>query len=64
LGVADALVPGLTGELALTDRPSDIADAVERAAQLAVPVESVGPWLRQFETPASTQALLAALRLD
>ena len=34
LGVADAIIPGITGELALDDDPESIADAVERAASL------------------------------
>jgi len=63
LGVADAIVPGITGELALTDSPSDYADAVVRAA--SSPLSSAGlldGWLEHFSTGHSTAALLAAIR--
>jgi glycosyltransferase involved in cell wall biosynthesis len=56
LGVADAVVPGLTGELAISDDPSDIADAVERAATRSV---DAGAWLERFSVDNSTEHLLA-----
>jgi glycosyltransferase involved in cell wall biosynthesis len=59
LGVADAVVPGVTGELALTASASDLADAVERAVKLELP--NLPAWLDRFSTKASTDALLAAL---
>jgi glycosyltransferase involved in cell wall biosynthesis len=55
LGVADALVPGITGELALTARPADIADAVERAADLTL--DGIDPWLRRFSVESSGRDL-------
>ncbi|WP_243063385.1 glycosyltransferase [Humibacter sp. RRB41] len=59
LGVADAVVPGVTGELALTASASDLADAVERAMKLEPP--SLPAWLDRFSTRESTDALLAVL---
>jgi glycosyltransferase involved in cell wall biosynthesis len=56
LGVADALVPGMTGELAISDDPSDIADAVEKAATLWV---DAGAWLERFSVDNSVEHLLA-----
>jgi glycosyltransferase involved in cell wall biosynthesis len=56
LGVADALVPGLTGELAISDDPSDVADAVEKAANLSV---DAGAWLERFSVDKSVEYLLA-----
>lgn len=55
LGVADAVVPGLTGELALSARPEDLADAVQRAAVL--PVAGVAPWLSRFSVENSVGLL-------
>jgi glycosyltransferase involved in cell wall biosynthesis len=55
LGVADAIVPGITGELALSSEPADIADAVERAARLRL--SGIEPWLRRFSPEASGNAL-------
>jgi glycosyltransferase involved in cell wall biosynthesis len=62
LGVADAIVPGITGELALTDDPQAYADAVLRAAplQLNSPVD-LGAWLERFSPARSTGILLDAL---
>jgi glycosyltransferase involved in cell wall biosynthesis len=57
LGVADAVVPGLTGELALSDDPGDVADAVEKAATLSV---DAGAWLERFSVDNSVELLLAA----
>ena len=55
LGVVDAVVPGLTGVLARSGRPDDLADAVLEAAQLRVnPPEA---WARQFREPAITAAI-------
>jgi glycosyltransferase involved in cell wall biosynthesis len=63
LGVADAIVPGITGELALTDSPSDYADAVVRAASPTLSSEGLlDGWLEHFSTGHSTTALLAAIR--
>ncbi len=51
LGVADAVIPGITGELALTDAPADLADAVERATLLTV--ENIDTWLSRFSIETS-----------
>ena len=55
LGVADAIVPGLTGELAATSRPEDIADALERASLLEV--KGVEGWLERFSYESSSRDL-------
>lgn len=57
LGVADAVVPGVTGELALSDDPRDIADAVEKAATISVDASA---WLERFSVEGSVEHLLAA----
>lgn len=58
LGVADAIVPGITGELAVSDRPSDIADAVQRASALTM--TDTSRWLHRF-SPENSVSLLEAL---
>lgn len=60
LGVSDAIVPHLTGELALGAEPVDYADAVLRARTLA-PV-SQPAWLERFSPAESGAALLHVLR--
>ncbi|HWI31650.1 MAG TPA: glycosyltransferase [Microbacterium sp.] len=55
LGVADAIIPGVTGELALDDDPESIADAVERAAWLDV--SGVDDWLERFSADSSGSLL-------
>ena len=60
LGVADAVVPGITGELALTADPSDLADAVVRAS--AIEVSGIDRWLDRFSPDSSGEALLKVLR--
>jgi glycosyltransferase involved in cell wall biosynthesis len=54
LGVADAVIPGVTGELALSAQPGELADAVERAAELDVRVDG---WLRRFSPENSVRVL-------
>ena len=56
LGVADALVPGVTGELVHIDSPSVIADAVQRAARYRV---DASDWLERFSVDNSTDLLTA-----
>ncbi|WP_104082530.1 glycosyltransferase [Cryobacterium sp. Y11] len=51
LGVADAIVPGITGELALSAHPVDLADAILRAADL--PLTHIEPWLARFSEQSS-----------
>jgi len=55
LGVADAIVPGITGELALSARPADLADAILRAAEL--PLDHIEPWLARFSEQSSGRDL-------
>jgi glycosyltransferase involved in cell wall biosynthesis len=55
LGVADALVPGVTGELARGGGPADFADAVERARLLDV--SGIDRWLQRFSPQESGLAL-------
>lgn len=55
LGVADAIVPGLTGELSLTASASDLADALLRASELEV--TGVERWLDRFSLESSGRAL-------
>lgn len=63
LGVADAIVPGITGELAMGDSPHAYADAVLSAAPLVLTSTiHIGAWLNRFSTTGSTATLLAALR--
>lgn len=59
LGVADAIVPGITGELALSADPADLADAILRASELTL--DSIEPWLRRFSTESSGRDLESVL---
>ena len=59
LGVADAIVPGITGELALTADPRDLADAVVRAS--ALDVSGIDSWLRRFSPESSGNDLLRVI---
>jgi glycosyltransferase involved in cell wall biosynthesis len=60
LGVADAIVPGITGELALSAAPGDLADALLRAADLPLG-ENIQPWLRRFSVDSSGTDLESVL---
>ncbi|WP_144795951.1 glycosyltransferase [Microbacterium paludicola] len=55
LGVADAVVPGITGELALTADPADLADAVLSAAR--VDLSQAVTWLERFSEEKSGRML-------
>jgi len=55
LGVADAIIPGMTGELALDADPSSIADALIAASQL--PVTGIECWLDRFSAATSGRLL-------
>ncbi|WP_455133503.1 glycosyltransferase [Microbacterium aurum] len=61
LGVADAIVPGITGELALTADPVDLADAVERARSL--PLTDIDRWLDRFSAASSCRDLERVITL-
>ncbi|MCU1443501.1 MAG: hypothetical protein JWQ59_1651 [Cryobacterium sp.] len=59
LGVADAIVPGITGELALSSAPADLADALLRAADLTL--DNIDPWLARFSVESSGADLESVL---
>jgi glycosyltransferase involved in cell wall biosynthesis len=59
MGAADAVVPGLTGELIAGDSVEDYAAAV--LATSRDPVRDVEPWLRRFSSESSGQTLRTAL---
>lgn len=56
LGVADAIVPGITGEFAIDDSPAAFADAVEAAARLPMG-EEIDRWIERFSPTRSTDYL-------
>lgn len=60
LGVADAIIPGVTGEFALSDSPSGYADAIERASQMRV-VPPRG-WIEHFSPGVSGKKIRAVLQ--
>ncbi|WP_395244579.1 glycosyltransferase family 4 protein [Agromyces sp. MMS24-K17] len=60
LGVADAVLPGITGALALDADPASLADALVEAAAIEVP--ALDGWLDRFTPRASATLLAAALR--
>lgn len=61
LGVADAVVPGLTGVLSPTNRVEDLADAVLGAAALPWRSDAVQAWLHRFATHTAGERLEALL---
>ena len=60
LGVADAVVPGVTGYLAATREPDEFADLVEAADRL--PAWDMAGWLNEFSPETSTTRLERVLR--
>lgn len=60
LGVADAVVPGITGYLAATRDPHELADLVEAADRL--PPWDVDGWLDRFSPEVSTTILERVLQ--
>ncbi|MET0784461.1 MAG: glycosyltransferase [Leifsonia flava] len=61
LGVADAIVPGITGELALGPTAEQLADAVERAS--AIDVTGIDAWLDRFSVGSSGRDLETVLQM-
>lgn len=57
LGIADAIAPGLTGEIAVEDDAFAFARAVRAASRLRVPVD-LDDWLRHFSRDHSATELL------
>jgi glycosyltransferase involved in cell wall biosynthesis len=60
LGVADAIVPGLTGELVLGSEPRELADGVLRAVA-SRGADPLSGWLSRFSVETSTALLLEVL---
>lgn len=58
-GVADALIPGVSGQLALVGTPEALADAVMAARNM--PMTRVGDWTPRFSTDESGRLLTVAL---
>lgn len=58
-GAADAMVPTVTGELAFSGDPVDIADAIRRVRGLDA--ERTSAWARRFSSAHSGGVLLAAI---
>lgn len=61
LGVADGILPGLTGDLSPTTSVTDLADAVLRAAPLEPRTPAVRTWLERFRADAVGERLAAVL---
>lgn len=59
LGVADAIVPGLTGQLALSDSVEALSDAVEECVGMKV---DASMWLARFSPENSARLLAQALQ--
>ncbi|TQS41390.1 glycosyltransferase [Cryptosporangium phraense] len=57
LGVADAIVPGLSGILASDDSPEALADAVLAASKLPMPTSPINAWLQRFSVENSHRIL-------
>jgi glycosyltransferase involved in cell wall biosynthesis len=65
LGVADAIVPGVTGDLAVSSDPEDLADAVVRVAESGNDPKAAALWLSRFTVERSSEILARVLaRLD
>ncbi|QNN63718.1 glycosyltransferase family 4 protein [Leucobacter denitrificans] len=60
LGVCDAIIPGLTGQLAVSDSIEDYSRAV-LAAEAIKPDERILPWLHRFSAESSGMLLREAL---
>jgi glycosyltransferase involved in cell wall biosynthesis len=62
LGTAEAIIPGVTGELAMPDTARDYAAAVLRALRHRhrSPLD-ITAWLERFSTSSSVDCLLAAV---
>lgn len=58
-GVADALIPGVSGQLAFTGTPAAVAEAV--LAAKGMKMTRVPDWTRRFSTDESGRLLTAAL---
>lgn len=62
LGVADAILPGLTGALAISARPSDLADAVLEALKIKETSSATSAaWLDRFSVGSSLDRLETVL---
>lgn len=62
LGVADAIVPGVTGELAASDSADDLADAVQRSLRAGpLAQRDLSGWFARFGLAQSADLLELAL---
>jgi glycosyltransferase involved in cell wall biosynthesis len=61
LGVADAVLPGVTAVLSPTNRVEDLADAVVQAAGLQVSSPAVETWLQRFTPDRAARVLEGVL---
>jgi glycosyltransferase involved in cell wall biosynthesis len=60
VGVGDAIVPGVTGEFALSDSPQAYVDAVLSATRLGpIATDHISGWLSRFTARNSTATLTA-----
>lgn len=62
LGSADAIVPGVTGQLAAGDTPRDYAEAIKKAAELQLVPEQIAGWLDRFSAESSGHNLRTYLQ--
>jgi glycosyltransferase involved in cell wall biosynthesis len=62
LGVADAILPGITGELAISGDADHLADAVLEAARRPVDAAIIDGWLNHFSSEASARILIEVIR--
>ena len=58
-GVADSLIPTITGELAFAGTPEELADAIRRAQ--AVSLRHVPQWADRFCPDESARLLLSSI---
>lgn len=59
-GVADSLVPGVTGQLAATGEPADLVDAIRRVG--GVDTDATARWAARFSSDNSGDTLLRAIQ--
>ncbi|HEY5198633.1 MAG TPA: glycosyltransferase [Solirubrobacteraceae bacterium] len=62
LGVADAILPGITGELAISGDADHLADAVLEAARRPLDAAIIDGWLNHFSSEASARILIEVIR--
>lgn len=60
LGCADAIIPGVTGQLSISDSAPDFAAAIVAASDMTV--KPLGEWLERFTSGSSADALWRAIQ--